>query len=85
MSMTHYTNDELELDGRVIGWAMSYRQASRKVSRKLPATADIHNAFVFWPVTKNFVRGDFVVIEEPLYNGASLNREAVMKAANVAA
>lgn len=81
--MNLHTNDELvAANFKSIGWAMTYLQAKAKASSNTyPRVSDAHRAFVFWPMTADRVRRQFVVVEEPLYVDGKLNVAAIERAA----
>ena len=69
--MTHIeirTNDEVSIDGKVVGWASTYNQASSKNRDKFPRLENeaASNKFVFWPMTPNRIRADHIIVDDRL-------------------
>ena len=67
-TITIHTNDEVHVDGRRIGWASTYNQASTRNREKFPRLSADEGAkkFVFWPMTQDGTRDRYVIIDERL-------------------
>lgn len=83
MQIQHHTNDEVTINSKRVGWAQTYLQARTKGHSELPKIETPQQAFVFWPMTDSGVRAAYVVVNEPLYDGASkLNVTALAQVAS---
>ena len=82
MAIQHHTNGEVTINGKRIGWADTYMQARTKNPATFLRIEAPHDAFVFWPMTGDGVRGEHVVINERLYDdSAKLNVAALARLA----
>lgn len=84
MTVQHFTNDEVAIENKRVGWASTYMQARTKAvvngnETKFPRIDNPHEAFVFWPMTESGVRGSFVVVNERLYDQSNRLNEAALR------
>lgn len=65
-NLTIRTNDEISINGKRLGWIMTYNQAKTKGHVPFIENAIAAEKSVFWPMTEDGVRGDFIVLDERL-------------------
>lgn len=71
-----HTNDEIEVNGKVIGWATTYNQARSKNREAFPGIE--HEKCVFWPMTEDRTRREYHIINHRLDDTSGKWNEATI-------